>query len=309
MGGKFAPKNNPEQVERLAESRDMEAVYGRVEKVAAFLMRSSTRTDMRDDIVQETMIQVLQRRRAKNLDDMLNEHSGLLSQITKAQFARHLNGLNRPENIRGRKALRELQNTKEAQLGRELAPSELLDLANEVRLSYPPGRRPTENFHLPVEPISLNTIVDGNTTTIGDLIVDERPLDLYGIDDSEAGDMVQRLQDREISKADARTHLWEALRKTTDDLPPVQSGIRQIDRKSGVSWAESEGTNIHELSRAWLSGEELSPADQHNLFLPFGNQLTLVQQQAVAEKFCEHRDFAKELWVAALRSSNSASRK
>lgn len=258
-----------------------------------------------DDIVQDSWLHLLERDTRKG-DIVARASEKPFLNLTARKYGNNYGndarfGL-RSEEFSARRRFREAEITFERDNGRKMRPSEREKLADEVRLSYPAGRRPKADYWRQISQLSLDVNVgdDDGGTRFGDLL--EAGSDI-GFDDQEdaAAAELHAYEGGEKSKDDVRKDMWRVMTIRFDDAPQaIRGSLDPAEVKSHKSLVKNAG-GARMLALAWLDGET-TEAQEAALFAPFGD-IDNKQRQRVVDVLDENPKFADHLWASVLTAA------
>lgn len=254
----------------------------------------------RDDIVGDTIVDVLAQQRAGK-DHIASP--AFLNRATGAVSSRYIDPGVHHTTLTGRKRYKSVEADKVQELGRELTVREQDALADEVRLSFPPGRRPTQGFHRKRWDVSLDAPTREGSTSIGDTLAADENVESYSLATSAAAAAMDALEGDEpaLTKAEARENAWALI---IDDGPQASPGaIADEKALRATTRALKEDGGAAALARDYLLGDT-TPEQNRTLFAPFGS-LTQNDEERVANTFRKHAPFADRLWASAAASAVS----
>ncbi|MHA3724253.1 hypothetical protein ACXR2T_10275 [Leucobacter sp. HY1910] len=320
MGGKFAQQRRTEASGRglAPEAHDehravLEHEMVELDQHLRNMWRNSGDFDRviseREDIHQDTMVRMFEKARKDRLTNLAQDHGGLARVMLRQEQMRRSNNDQSSRELAGRGRLAERRRELETELGRELGRREYEALADEVRESFPPGRRPAPDYHF-----SLSQVVTSDLSEDGfeDGQIDLRPFiareDEYRFeqtpeDGAEAFDRAtERLESKSATRHDLKADLWGVMREADDQLPATQRmTANEASAARKVLKAARDGA--FGAAARFVDGES-TPAEEQALFAPFGGKrLSPAQRLAVASKLSEHADFGHHIWNSAVLSS------
>lgn len=320
-GGQFATKTNDAPLGSLedlavdAPKRSSELTTEAIRQSQQIMERTavqmtrSFRIDQSnaDDIVQDAWVLLLERdQRRGDIADRTSERAFL--NLTTRNRANHYGndrrfGL-RSEEFAARRQLRALADTFHADNGRRMTPNEYAAAAAEVRMSFPAGARPKDDFYREISQLSLNvTISDTGETTLGDtLIGDVNERDSWDEQEDAAALALHTFENKQATKADVTKDMWRILSLRIDGAPqPVAESVDPTAVKAYRRTVKAFG-GAHKLGLAWLDGES-TPEQDAALFAPFGD-LDNKQRQAVVDVLDSSPQFADRIWQSGLAAAS-----
>lgn len=261
--------------------------------------------DDREDIVQDAFIELITRSQKHGWTNLSDEssrggHLGVVDLTVKSMIMRSQNHGEHHTTVHGRKEFESQRDHLEQKYGRRLNRSELNDLSERVRLSYPPGKRPTAGYHLgapQLEPLNEHNVAAAGTYeddyNIGPTHAEVRlpDADLPG----------EPLKLKAAERREAQQRLWSDFARQDPDIPATCRMTRG-DRLRAAEVLEDAG-GVRDTALALAEGRYVSPQAEDAFYAPWGgaSALTFDQQLAIAEKIAEHPNYAKRLWNAAMR--------
>lgn len=290
--------------------------YARAFEIATRVARKYDYVD-RDDIVQDALIRVFDQAQKNNYVDVSlpKQEGGRAQVITLAvqhSVARFLNGDEHHTTHSGRRELDAQRRELEGRLGRGLTTAELEELADRVRLSFPPGRRPRAGYHERVYQVELPTeAVDGAGRMQNQMPL--AALDTYPSDAERAQDTTafarqfERLhaapEDGGIKVKDAKLQLWETFRDFDSSVPEIVELDAQARKAATQTLNQYEG-GARGFAEDWLNGQNDVLAEDA-FFAPFGGVFTLTteEQVAVAERVANDEVRGNLIWAAAVEAA------
>lgn len=340
MGGKFAEKRREE-----AAARALSGFTEKDEQDIADSLRLTARTvnaawmnhtavlNSREDIRQEAVIDImsvvkkqnqLAEERGEDPVPFVQRHGGLVRTILNSKVMLVYNQGHRHEGGNGRKRLARVKREMESSLGRELSPKEFEDLADGIRMEYPPGSRPpigyqhntpTERsnhviFDDTVEDELLNQFAPSISMHDPDPFADLEP---EGENSAVLWNSVELMQQPKDSAAhlspkDAKLEVWDILRDSGSGVPAIVP-LRESAAKSTRHFMGKSDGDAHGVAQRFLTGMS-TRAEDEALFAPFGgwSKLSMEQRDVVAEKIARNPSArGTKLWRAALDASRSRS--
>lgn len=290
--------------ERIARSEDAQKMRDDARKIINTVRTASAHyttqglAHERDDIIGETIVDVVgqQSRGTEHVTDQ-----AFLWWATRAVTSRHHDGGVHHTTLKGRAELNRAIQVVEEDLGRQLTQRERNELAEEVRLSYPAGRRPAVGYQNQQKQFSLDyTYGPDGEMPLSEVIADERKPADYTTSMSAAGQAIDDLENEEssYSRADARKSAWNLIAAKTE-APKVAVNSVKDDRAFRKVVDELGGPV--ETARQWREGEADDTVEAA-LFAPFGD-LTSKEMDKVSEVLITYPDFGSKLWDGAMKSA------
>lgn len=261
-----------------------------VEEFASYYARRYSMDDQtQDDIVQDTILDVLGQQR-RGTEHVLR--GNFLNHATRAVASRYIDPNVHHTTLTGRRVMKEKEDQLMQSLGRGLLPGERDRLAEEVRLSFPVGRRPKNGFHDPVRTLSFDMQVGENgNTTLGDLIAAEE--NEFDGAPTVAAAALDAIEDKKMSVSEGRASAWTLI---APDAPVPAPLSLSDDFEVRERITELGGASA--VATAWGYGD-LSPEDEATFFSPFG-ELTTADKESVVTVLSRHRDYSDDLYGAAV---------
>lgn len=299
----------------MSETPDFERSWAEVRKIAEKQARKYDPYFVdHDDMVQDAMLRLLEQS-ARNGGEV--PQGGLVrTAVTHSRARLASDGEHHTAN-RGRQELAQAQQRLEAERGRALSAHERDALAEEVRLGFPPGRRPPKGYQHQRSTVSIGggeRDDDHGYTVHPDVLTHQ---DQYPSEHTEAGDsaafarhferMVQDSEahgDQQEVMARARRQLWRTFREDNPDIPRItQLGVGEVNTAKRAF--RDAGVTPMEFAEAWLYGRS-DTALEEAFFAPFGGaqNLSVAQQQAVAQRVTRDLVRGDKLWDAALEAAS-----
>lgn len=252
----------------------------------------------RDEIVQDTLVDVLaqHKRGAKHALD-----GAFLNRATRAVASRHFDPDAHHTTLTGRRLLAQREEAFMAEHGREVSTAERNRMADEVRMSFPAGRRPVVGFQFRNTPLSLDLPVGENgDTTFGDLLPARSDDIDYSEAANEAAAALDALEDQAVTRDEVQRSAWTLIAPDAPQPVPVSRHTATAARKHVKAVGD-----VAELARKFSRGQS-TPEDDAALFAPFQSKehpLPVEGRDQVARALLKHPAYAGDLWNAALRSS------
>jgi hypothetical protein len=294
----LAPKS-----EVAAERELWAGILDDVQRAASMYASRRGQWNDRDDIIGDTIVDILgqQKRGTTHIND-----DAFKQNAVRAVSSRYIDPNAHHTTLKGRRMFNAALDNRMQDLGRDLTTKERSELADEIRLSFPAGRRPSIGFEQKNTAVSLDLQVgEDGSTTLGDLIAAEDRASGYSIDESKAA-MAHEAYEKEggsFKVADARKNIWNLL---AENGPQVAVKTIHDDRAHRTAVADFGGAAA--AARAWQQGET-SEDDPVNvaLFAPFGN-LSEKQQEEVTDILLRNPGFAEKVWDSAMTAALDATK-
>ena len=314
QGGQFATRDNTEPREALTAGRPhasrvtVEAIRAsqRTLERTARSITSSYRIDPEnaDDIVQDSWVHLLERaERHDDLADRLDEKAflGLVARKYGNDYGNDARFGLRHEDFRARRMLRARLADLEAE-GTHLNKTQIEQLAGQIRMSFPPGRRPKPDYYVEFSQLSLDAPVGGvdGEDTLGSILVAETE-DEGDETEQAAARALHYLEVGDKSVADTRKQMWGILTSRNPGTP--QPVIGCITRRAANRARDivTQGGGVHALAMKWLDGHASKDEDAA-LFAPFG-QLDASGRNKVVDAIDEFDSRAELTWRSALSAA------
>ena len=187
-------------------------------------------------------------------------------------------------------------------LGRELTRSEVDELAESIRESFPARRRPKKGFHHPRSIVSLDAV--------GEPAVASDP-DSFDMDHGDKGDFGEGsagalaedlIQQGGGSKVAARRLAWRALAEKAE-APLAASGTLNWRHSSRARETVTQAGGVVAVAQDWERGNTTSAASSA-LFAPFGS-IDDAGKAQVCALLLDHPSFAEDLWFVAMSEAST----
>lgn len=251
-----------------------------------------------DDIVQDTVVDLLTQH-ATGKGDMSRFLEGrFLNRATAAVTSWYLANGEHHTTIRGRVQLRNKTEELQQQLGRSLTQRELNDLAEEIRLSFPAGRRPRLGYHVIQYDRSLDEVREGNGDgwSLHDALPAVEAEDVYGTMPTMAAAALESLEaEGGITLEQARGRAWNLI---ADSSGAPEVAAHSIKNPKPVLAAVRRAGGVAALVKAW--DDDFITAEQAQaLFAPFGAQ-HYESREAIVRLLARHPAHAQRLWESAV---------
>ena len=319
-GGQFAPTAHAESTATLErpgdDGPDAVALFAQADTSARFWSRRYSVSDA-EDVRQDVLVAYLsaQRNRAPAGEpngELVRVGSGpsnreaYLHASARAASARAMQQMATgvPGASRELKALRELGSRRDRlaqQLGRMPSSAELDALAEEVRLSFPPRRRPPVGFHRRARRAAVS--VDGDR-----LDVPEAPSATsrdFEIDSLAASIERSAVDGGRPGLAAARTRAYNALAEAAG-APPAATGSLTEQKAAAARRVVGAAGGPSGALAAWRSAK-VDPEVVAALFSPFGS-LDDAGRAAVGRVLEAHPAYTDDLWGSAIASATARRR-
>lgn len=221
-GGQFADQPTPRQAMRL--SREDTAGLLRVNQEVKRMVQSKFGAFVDPEEIVATMNEIAVKKLASGDWDQLSGNWGYLRNAAHSQAITQANQGMRGEERTAMVRLKQRMEQIAQQRGSEVRTGEIESLADEVRMSFPPGRRPRIGWHLSVihRDDSLDRAVseDGDAS-MGDFIEHSEQEEQTLYDDAlrqmQAGYGRSSMSAEEVS-----LKVWGIIRAEDESVPPVQ---------------------------------------------------------------------------------------
>ena len=321
-GGKFAEKrrteaaaaalagNTPELEQDMREALDY---LPRI--VNGSWMNHDQVLNNREDIRQEAAIRLMLWAKENGKSNLVSEHGGMMRTMLSQEVQKVFNAGEHHTAAAGRVALQKAIIDIQSTLGITLTPKDRKELADEIRLSFPPGRRPKVGYERHRHDEENNHSFTGDEPEPGhedirayiateDLMPwdeEERESQLAQGDSRAFGRAVDRVELQVESLETAKQTLWEVFSESNSLIPTPKPVAEETLRLVARSMKKHDG-GPRGASQRFLDGLS-TPQEDEDLFTPFGGYGSLSEDQrdAVAEKIAANpADRAKKIWELAL---------
>lgn len=281
-----------------AERQMFSKIYDGVERAANMYAARRGQWNDRDDIVGDTILDIIgqQKRGTTHVtDEAFQQYS------TRAVSSRYMDPNVHHTALKARRKFNEMTEEFLQANGRTMTSQERTQLADDIRLSFPAGRRPSIGYETKQTFASLDMqLGEDGSTTLGDLIAAEEGGSGYATATSKAAAANDALEDEESSfkAADARKNIWNLL---AEEGPKVAVKSLDDDRVHR-SLVENFG-GAAAVARAWQEGEtaEEDPVNDA-LFAPFGT-LGEKEREQVTDVLVRNTAFAEKIWDSAMTAA------
>lgn len=313
-GGQFAASTHDEATAVLTHP-DYELTPELLDQVArsARFMQRRFGVDA-DEVTSETVVEFIEAgHRAlaaaqEGKEVRLTNPNGLIHRLARQCSSRICNGESRGEDIDGMKTWRREQSEREQRLGRLLTDSELDRLADEVRESFPPQRRPSIGFHrrsaknVPFVDEWIAEIADEDAdmdATSADAPVDDEEF----APGSAAAQVVSLLEKGGRSNhALTKSLAWDVCAEQAGAPSAAPNSLSESKASKVRGIVRSSGGAVEAVAR-WAD-ETIDPELEKALFAPFGEAgSTFEGQEKIAEIIGGSRGWGEDLWDAAVASA------
>lgn len=263
-----------------------------------------------DDIVQDVILHVLERHERKGDGAEQVSQKTLLNMYARKFTADRGHdkqfGL-RSEDMRGRRELNERVAQFETAHGRKPKPSEFKEMAHEVRMSFPAGRRPKPHFYEKNVQVSLDAPVRGadGDSTLGDMIADPAdPYDFAAPDAQarEADYALHELEQRAVTRKELSRNVWAILSQRNGAPQVVPGATSQTEAKAARKTIRSAG-GAGALARSWMDGET-TPEQDKALFAPFGGEALDMHARERTCRVLDEYGQADRIWEESLAAAS-----
>lgn len=204
-------------------------------------------------------------------------------------------------DVKAWKVLQQRRSERATELGHDLTPAELVTLADEIRMSFPPGRRPTPHFY----EVSIVKALDVNQYDRDD----EDPLHPRTVGMPETPnsyvETVEQVLDKHGARR-ARQHAWNLVASGAD-APTVSPGtLSERNAAQARRTMASYPGGVGGAVRAYLGGT-LDETTQRALFAAFGDP-NASDRDEIAETLSRHRNLDTELWESGITMATAPRR-
>ncbi|MGN7187549.1 hypothetical protein [Microbacterium enclense] len=257
-----------------------------------------------EDVRQDVMVDLLRQQQKRGRPFTL-EDGGLIRVATRSRMSKGLD--QSAQNGKDRKAYtllqQELDSMKAA--GAVITGSVRREAAERIRLSFPAGNRPHEDFYDSPSMTSLETPIGDSGDTLGDILA---PSDVVNAgvasDDSAASRLMSARLHGEIDQRTAKAGAWDAVADGRDAPRAACDSVPHTE-VSTLRKRVAEDGGVLAAARAWELGD-LDDAGEHALFKPFGS-LSNSEMESVTSTLTSFPEYANELWESALTSASTRS--
>ncbi|PWJ61101.1 hypothetical protein B0H03_12039 [Rathayibacter iranicus NCPPB 2253 = VKM Ac-1602] len=304
--------------ERAARLIDDAVGVAAIQRAARrFAFRYQMSPDTRDDIAQDTIVDLLAQQRTNGLS-ALRDNPALLNAAARAVASRYLDPNVRHEDLTGRALLKKTRAEQEKELGRSMTSAEYKRLADHIRLTeFKPGRRPGAHYYLENRETSLSTPL-GEEFTFGDTLVAEETDAPFANDTSPLADIVDSLERKNThgdlvlgdgtalpkhTRSSVKAEAWNHFADVSD-APKVQRGtLDAVRAKAAAAAVVSHPGGVEQLARDWERGETTEAQDAA-LFAPFGD-LSMSDRERAVGQLLRQPSYAEDLYGSALSIASS----
>lgn len=276
-----------------------------------------------DDIVQDSFVDVLKRRKSREEGDAglreLMAERNLMARVaqtigvswyspTAAEGLRH-------EDTGALRELDEKERQFETQHGRRMTKTEREQLADEIRMSRPPGRRPKPGYHNRITALSLDmgSDHDSNESTIADTLAGGSavtfdttagPAPAFDEIDDQAAVMLHALENRKATRQQIQAQAWSLAVASRGGAEPIEGCVEPNSATKHRKAVEAAG-GISVVANRWLDGDA-TDAETEALFAPFGGEYQSDEAYTTAELLAERGgNIATSLWLGALKTAST----
>ena len=321
-GGKFAEKRRTEAAaaalagntrEFEQDMRDALEYFPHI--VNGSWMNHDEVLNSREDIRQEAAIRLMVWAKDNDKSNLVADHGGMMRTMLSQEVQKVFNAGEHHTAAAGRVALQKALMDIQSTLGVTLSSKERKELADEIRLSFPPGRRPKVGYERHRKDEENNHSFSGEEPDAGhedirafiateDLMPwdkDERERQLSEGDSRAFGRAVDRVELQVESVVTAKQTLWEVFNESNSNIPTPKPVAAEARAQVSKSMKKHKG-GPHGASQRFLDGLS-TPQEDSDLFAPFGGYESLSEDQrdAIAEKIAGNPPTrAKKIWDLAL---------
>lgn len=326
----------PEEVAASAEFLDEDHLLENIERTARSNCMRRGAMEHYDDVVGDTAHDLISRiRRGEDRDRNISAVAtrALLARIAGGHLSHRL-GNGEVVSTPTREAQKKLK-ARIAQIeqeeGRHVSGREVDAIADEIRMSFKPGRRPEEGFHVAGNFASGRQSLDqtygeeGSGDTFGSMIAEggavsrtdhrdttseralaehESPYEdvhdpgamqapelLFAIKDPDSGITARDVQSSVYNVIAQSRRLPEAKAGSVPHRPALAAQKKVLSHEKGASG----------VAQDYLDGERNEQTEA--LFTPFG-EIDDERRRSAAEFFARDSDYSDELWTAAMRTAD-----
>jgi hypothetical protein len=180
----------------------------------------------------------------------------------------------------------------EQDLGRHLSEADLDALAQNIRETWKDQRhKPSAGFHRRITVLEMAGDVEDEALRIP---ADEQ----HNMERTTAGDLASQVENGDLSTANAKRKLWNAL-ATDWDVPQAEGNIRPAEAER-IKAAMRLGGGVAEALDTYWAG--MSSTATSALFAPFG-EINAESRVRVFTVLAARPAFADRIWEAALASA------
>lgn len=259
-----------------------------------------------EDMAQDAWVEILEHN---------ERHGGVAERITQKALLNHIArtratryggdvrfGL-RTEDFAGRRKFREAELAFAAEHGRPMRPSEVEKLAEDVRLSFRAGNRPSIGFHKTRTQLSLDaTYGDGDVeTSIASTLVAEDDEIAFDETEDAAARALHAFENQHATKDDIRKELWPIVSIRVAGAPQVHRGSLDPSIAKAHKQSVTKAGGAHSIALRWLDGESTTEEDEA-LFAPFGD-IDATERQKAVDVLTDNPRFADRLWASGLAAA------
>ncbi|WP_159604762.1 hypothetical protein [Agromyces humi] len=228
---------------------------------------------------------------------------GLINQYASSLTSRQVNPGVRHEIAKGFKLVAKAIEEAQHESGKELSSKEIDELSEKIRMSseFKDGHRPPKGF------MNLKTLSSPvSASQFSDSYIDEVAYHTgYGQDSSFDGagsqrdKLVEFVEEKEMSRADAKKQVWSAYSADFDLPPAAENWIARKDAEAVASFMRRDERSIARACQDFEDGKQSKYTVA--LFAPYGD-ITPRQKQELVELFISNPHGMK-LWRAALEEA------
>lgn len=326
----------PEEVAASAEFLDEDHLLENIERTARSNCMRRGAMEHYDDVVGDTAHDLIARiRKGEDRDRNVTAVAtrALLNRIAGGHLAHRL-GNGEVVSTPTREAQKKLK-ARIAQIEQEehrhVSGREADAIADEIRMSFKPGRRPEEGFHVAGNYASGRQSLDqtygeeGSGDTFGSMIAEggavsradhrdttseralaerERPYeDVYDPGAMQAPELLFAIKDpdSDITARDVQSSVYNVIAQGRR-LPEAKAGsVPHRPALAAHKMVSSHERGASGVAQDFLDGKESEQTEA--FFKPFGD-IDAERKESVASFFASGSDYSDELWTAAMRTAD-----
>lgn len=234
------------------------------------------------------------------LTESRDRERAYLYTLTKNLSARSVSGFQRGEDFKAHRKFEAALTDATQQAGRVLSEGEVSKLADEVRMSFEPGRRPKHDFWVKKNhkefslDASQRDLIDPSTDRAEQSALESSATSHM----DQALDMIDEREDRPgPSSREERVIAWAAIAESVDG-PPVRESSLSEKKAAESRRLVRKSDGPRRLAAAWRK-EVISPEQEKSLFAPFGD-IGFEDKSRVCSTIERAGVYGDELWDAAM---------
>lgn len=277
----------------------------------AMLIAGKTGVNLQDaeDIAQDAIVELIEIRDRNGFTNGPNigDNPGLVHNVVKSTALSYRADAGESRDRRARVMLRDAVQVRAAELGRELSEREVDELAESIRLSFSPRKRPVIGFHRYSVTVSLQDVVpnrDGGSTERADVLQarDEVNDDEFRYNNDSFGDTVEELELKSADELkDAKERIWEIFKLTDDDLRTPQPNTVTKNRQRTLREEVRDRGGVEQLMYSFRDGS-LDAHSERIIFEPFGD-VNDREKESIAKVLMINPKQSENLWKIALKNA------